>query len=239
MSEGRFVLHELRVPDVVESARFYAELFGWNATDTPVGKLLRAGDTIVGGVSTVKQNIPVHWGGYVAVTDVVATAAIAKEYGGIVTTQDGEPANAPGRGWVAPILDPDNKVVFLITEPRPAAAPEIGTFVWDRLHAADPAASAAFYQNVLPWTPFPRTDGAAGGFRLGDGTMVADMVPAGDGRPRWSSYVLVEDLDDARDRASGLGATVVIERAQFPAGSGDLCVLTDPQGAEIGLCQAS
>ncbi|ONI88241.1 hypothetical protein ALI144C_07270 [Actinosynnema sp. ALI-1.44] len=232
--------HELRVPDVAAAAMFYGELFGWTAVDTPTGKLFRAGDTVIGGVSAVKPHVPPHWSGYVAVDDVTATLTGAKEHGGIVTTDDGEPIDAPGHGLLAPVLDTVNKAVFVVTGPRPVTnGPKIGTFVWDRLHTADPTASVAFYQKVLPWTAILNSDGSSGGFRLTDGTMAADMVPAGQDPSRWLAFVLVEDLDRIRTKANDLGAHVLVRQESFPGDSGDFSVIADPQGAEIGFCQTS
>jgi predicted enzyme related to lactoylglutathione lyase len=240
MSTGRFWYHELRVPDVDAGATFYGELFGWTAADTPVGKLLRVGETVVGGVSAVKPNVPAHWSGYVTVDDVAATVTSAKANGGIVTTEDSEPVDAPGQGLLAPFLDTVNTALFVVTSTRPTTSdPRIGTFVWNRLHTTDPTASVAFYQDVLPWAAILNPDGNSGGFRLTDGTMAADMVPAGHTQPRWLAFVLVDDLDRTRARATELGARVVVERARFPGDSGDFGVITDPQGVEVGFCQAS
>ncbi|MCA1655322.1 MAG: hypothetical protein LC635_02465 [Pseudonocardiaceae bacterium] len=238
MSAGRFQYHELRVADVAAGAAFYRELFGWTAIDTPVGALFRAGDTVVGGVSVVKPHVPPHWSGFVAVDDVPATVGIAKRHGGVVTTDDGELVDAPGHGQLAPVLDTINKSVFVITGPRPATSAQVGTFIWDRLHTADPAGSVAFYEKVLPWTAVLHPDGASGGFRLADGTMTADMVPAEHTPPHWLAFVLVENLDHTRAHAADLGAHVTVERQSFLGDDGRYCVISDPQGASLGFCQA-
>ncbi|MBX7166596.1 MAG: VOC family protein [Pirellulales bacterium] len=52
----------------------------------------------------------------------------------------------------------------------------------------------------------------------------------------WLSYVLVDDLKAATDKARKLGATIMLEN--HPAGDfGSLTIFTDPQGAVLGLWQ--
>lgn len=238
MNVGHFHNHELRVPDVEAGKKFYADLFGWTATKTQFGYAFQIGDTTVAAVSEVKPGIPPHWTSHLGVEDVPATVARAKERGGLVTLPGGEAVNVPGLGWMAVILDPLNKVVFVTTEPK--QYPEghlVGKVIWSRLYTADTEAAADFYTSVLPWTLVRHADGTPGGLRAPEGVSVADLVAAGDRPPHWLPYVQVADLEAARDRAVELGATVLGEREEFPGDSGQGAVIVDPQGVETGLCQ--
>jgi predicted enzyme related to lactoylglutathione lyase len=144
----------------------------------------------------------------------------------------------PGLGWIAPILDPHDKIVFVAADPQPyPTSPGVGEISWDRLYTADPEAAADYYTGVLPWTLVRHADGSPGGLRTAEDATVADLVPAGDGPPHWLPYVHVADLDAARDRAVGLGGSVLVEREAFPGDSGLGAVIIDPQGVATGLCQ--
>ncbi|WP_216213254.1 VOC family protein [Amycolatopsis aidingensis] len=232
MSEGNFVAHELRVPDVAAGAAFYGDLFGWTATDSPTGRQLRAGHLTIGGVSRVKDGIPAHWSGCVAVTDVLAAVDTAVQRGATVTTPTGAPVDLPGQGKLAPMLDPA-RGFFLLAEPAAEVATGTdGTFAWHRLYATDPAAAIAFYQAVLPWRA-----PVAGSHRflLPEGKPVAEVVRATGTAQHWLPYVLVNDLEAACSLAAELGATVHADRHALTTG-GRSRVIVDPQGAELGLC---
>ena len=238
MIAGHFQYHELRVPEVDAGAAFYAELFGWTVTETPFGRAFRIGDTVVAGASQVKPGIPAHWTGYVGVDDVAATAAASP--GGRGTGHDARrrAGAGAGLGWIAPILDPHNKIVFVAADPQPyPTAPEVGEIIWDRLYTADPEAAADYYTGVLPWSLVRHDDGSPGGLRTTEDVSVADLVTTDDRPPHWLPYVRVADLAAARDRAVELGATVLVDREAFPGDTGHGAVIIDPQGVATGLCQ--
>jgi predicted enzyme related to lactoylglutathione lyase len=54
-------------------------------------------------------------------------------------------------------------------------------------------------------------------------------------RPRWLPYVEVDDVGDATERARLLGAAVVLEPREGPAGWRS--IVTAPAGAEVALWQ--
>ena len=104
-----------------------------------------------------------------------------------------------------------------------------------RIPAADPQASAAFYEAVFRWTVRRDRDDPA--FEDGTGHVighfVADLAPAGEAGFR--PYVYVERVRETLDSAVANGATV--ETAPYP--EGDLCVATfrDPAGNVVGIWQ--
>jgi len=130
---GPFVWHELRVPDLAEAVRFYGAVFGWEFTDNAMGRSITHRGVVIGGASAVKAGLDTHWTPYVACADVDAAAARAVAAGGVVTT--GEPADVPGIGRIAPILDPEKSIFVAFGRaadgPAPQATP--GGFVWERL----------------------------------------------------------------------------------------------------------
>lgn len=111
-------------------------------------------------------------------------------------------------------------------------------FVWFDLPAANAEVTAGFYAKLFGWTTAP-ADGAEP-YRtwLIDGDQPwAGILPAGDATDptagRWVPYVRVDDLDAATDSATALGATVVRERTEGPAGAS--VVIADPGGAPVAL----
>jgi predicted enzyme related to lactoylglutathione lyase len=108
-------------------------------------------------------------------------------------------------------------------------------FIWFDLNTTDPERARTFYKGLFGW---PVGDGA-GGYRawIGDGdqpwagilqTDQTDHATAG-----WLPYVVVEDLAEATERAVSLGATVVADATEGPAGTA--VTITDPTGARLAL----
>lgn len=230
---GRFVWHELRTVDIAAAPGFYQQLFGWTTEEYPMGRLIRAGDTVIGGISEVKLGLGGHWTPYVGADDVDAVATAAAAAGGIVTT--GRPADVPGAGRIAPILDPDRSIFCSFAPERPAGTAPTG-FVWDRLRTPDVAAAAGFYAATVGWhaTVAPGRDAAV--FDAPDGTRVAEAIAVDAGAPTgWLPFVGVADLDAARATATGLGGTA--GEAADIAGVGSYAIVTDPEGATVAAFQ--
>ncbi len=124
-----------------------------------------------------------------------------------------------------------------------------GQFSWVDLMSLDRERSSAFYGALFGWEVDHGQDDHGGRysmFRLGelelagmgemDDAMRASGVP-----PSWSSYVTVEDLDAATDRARTLGAQILVPPLDLTAGGeavGRMAILADPEGAAISLWQA-
>lgn len=236
--DGRFVGHELRVVDLDAATGFYGGLFGWTAEEYPMGRLLRSGGAVIGGMSPKIEGVPSHWTPLIGADDVDTVADAATAAGGIVTT--GRPVDVAGQGRIAPILD-SHKTIFASmrpenTPPSPAGR-EPGAFVWARLRTTDVAASAEFYRRAIGWRPTVAPDGDAAVFDHPDGDRVAEVKAAGDGEPTgWLAFVHVTDLGASRARAVELGGTVHGGRVDIP-GVGAMAVIRDAEGAELALFQ--
>lgn len=90
-THGDFSWSELQTKDAEVAKQFYCALFGWEAEDMPMEgggtyTCMKAGETAVGGIMSMPPNIPEgtppHWGCYVTVDDVDATAKKVEELGG-------------------------------------------------------------------------------------------------------------------------------------------------------------
>lgn len=241
---GQFVWRELMTTDVDASLRFYGELFGWkietmkmpDGTDYNLAKL---GDTGVGGIMKhpMPESSPSYWSGAVSVDDVDAVAARVTEAGGQVIVP---PMDAGGMGRYAGLMDPQGSVVNA-WKSNTGDGPAVerrgpGEFCWEQLNTSAPDAALAFYAAVFGWTNKPFGSGASDLKVFESGAaQVASVMQAPPGVPaHWLSYVVVDALAAARDRATQQGGKVLIERMEIE-GVGAIAVIQDNVGATLGL----
>jgi len=114
-------------------------------------------------------------------------------------------------------------------------------FVYVELHSTDTKKARDFYGAMFDWefeameTPMgPYTfikpgDGTPGGLAAHDGA---------NGPSHWLSYINVDDIDAATDKACSLGAELLQGKTQVPS-MGWFTVLADPTGAKIALWQSA
>jgi hypothetical protein len=120
--EGTFCWDELLTGDPDAAARFYAELFGWErqtepmADGAPYTVLTRDGAPTAGVMALPRgASFRASWLPYLAAPDVDATAGRAQSLGATVTTP---PANIPGIGRFAVLVDPTGGRMALLGEAR-------------------------------------------------------------------------------------------------------------------------
>jgi predicted enzyme related to lactoylglutathione lyase len=102
------------------------------------------------------------------------------------------------------------------------------------LHTADLRAACDFYTRLCGWST-ERIVSDAGEYRSldpGDG-LSGGVVECGTGRPLWLPYVAVPDVPAAPERARELGASVLLEPREGPAGWRS--VVGGPAGGEIAF----
>lgn len=105
------------------------------------------------------------------------------------------------------------------------------------LHTCDLPDARAFYAELLRW----RTEEVGAGNRsyvaleLG-GSLGGGLVECGTTRSLWLPYVEVDNVDDATARASELGAAVLLEPREGPAGWRS--VVATPAGGEVAFWQS-
>ena len=110
------------------------------------------------------------------------------------------------------------------------------------LHTGDAAAARAFYAGLCGWRP-RRIESAVGSYLaletgggVGGGIVECRWTP----RPLWLPYVEVSEIAASTERARGLGASVLLEPREGPAGwrsvvagPGGEVALWQPKGAAI------
>ena len=117
--QGAFSWNELMTTDVGAAKEFYTKLFGWAAEDMPMEGMtytvLKAGSEEVGGIMAIPpqaEGTPPHWGTYVTVDDVDATAKLAQELGAKTIVP---PTDIPNVGRFFVLQDPQGAVIAAIT----------------------------------------------------------------------------------------------------------------------------
>lgn len=239
---------DLATFDVSGAERFYAALFGWQATtqDLPEEGVYSIQSLRGKSVAAIydmpeairKQGVPPHWAVYLFVDDVDATAKRVVPAGGIVWA---EPFDVPGVGRVSMIQDPTGGFIRL-WRPEPEHGFELvqepGAFAWAELMTSDVSKAARFYEGLLGVTtettegPMPYTSIVV------DGQMVAGILEItpemGDIPCVWSLYIASDDVDAVATAAEHNSGTV--QRAPFDIPSvGRVAVLADPQGAVFNV----
>src|SRR5450631_3133875 len=116
---GKFVWYELMTTDPKAAETFYRGVIGWGAQDAGMPDmsytLLTVGAIPVAGLMAVPQRAldagaRPAWTGYVAVDDVDASAAQAKQDGAAIHVA---PDDIPGVGRFAVISDPQGAAICL------------------------------------------------------------------------------------------------------------------------------
>ena len=118
-THGTFCWNELMTRDVKAAAKFYSELIGWNAVESGMPgmdyTLFKVGDKDVAGLMEMPKDtpeqVPAHWMGYMAVSDIDDVVKRTPELGGTVLHG---PQEVPGVGRFAVIQDPTGAVVSLL-----------------------------------------------------------------------------------------------------------------------------
>ena len=120
-----------------------------------------------------------------------------------------------------------------------------GTFSWADLVTTDPTLAKAFYTSLFAWdaTDMPVPGSVYTMLSKGGKNVCALYEMPADMRslgvpPHWQSYVSVEDVDKAAERALELEATVIAQPFDVME-AGRMAVVLDPGGAKFAMWQAN
>jgi hypothetical protein len=103
------------------------------------------------------------------------------------------------------------------------------------LHTDNLPRACVFYSSLLGWIP-ERVHSSAGTYQaLEMGGLSGGVVECDAERAVWLPYIEVDDVSAATNRAASLGASVLLNRCEGPAGWRS--VLVAPAGAHIALWQ--
>jgi predicted enzyme related to lactoylglutathione lyase len=252
---GEFCWVDLATTDVDGAKDFYEHLLGVKVQAVPgdpeetggYGFLMKDGK-MVGGIGPV-QSDEGHsaWSSYVKVEDADATAEQVKEAGGSVFFGPADLPNESGR--VAMFQDASGGFIGIVQQNRHPGAQlvnEPGTWTWSNLMTRDLEQSKDFYGKVFGWTASHndevppnilmwQVEGQRWPEGLGGLMGITDDLPA-DMPPHWQVYFVVENMDEAIEKATSLGAQVGFGPIDVPVAR--LATLVDPQGAVVSILES-
>jgi uncharacterized protein len=246
---GRFCWFELATIDRDAAKRFYAGLFGWTATDIPVGPgmiytMFFSRGKDVGALYELGPDqralgVPSHWGSYVAVPSADEIAAKVRTLGGTVIIG---PIDVAGAGRLAVLRDPQG-AFFRVWQPQAfmgaRVVDEENAACWSELVTSDTEGAGRFYSDLFGWKPATKNSGPPGytEWRLGNrpaGGML-QMDDLWDGiPPHWMTYFAVADCDASAARAAALGGAVRVPPSDV-VDLGRSAIIQDPVGAVFSI----
>ena len=126
-----------------------------------------------------------------------------------------------------------------MTVPSQTPNLEAGSFCWADVAAGDPTSTHKFFSQLFGWKRKvrPTEDAQAYSIMTLGGCNVAGICGVEVDAPnQWMSYLLVDDLIQATERAVALGAKTLRENIEIPR-FGTMTVIEDPVGAVLALWQ--
>ena len=239
--------YELGTSDMDGAAAFYEKVLGWTVVSAGMPELdYRLGNASDGtGVAGMMdaEGQPTAWRFYLEVADCDASAAAAAAAGGTVVMP---PADIPGTGRFAVVVDPQGAVFGLLAPAPMGEAPAVGAYApaveghgaWQELSAPDVSAALDFYGNLVGWTKGDAMDmGSDGTYQLfqAEGKDLGGMMTpmAGQGAA-WMPYFTVGSVAAAVERITAAGGNVMHGPVDVPGGS-YIAIAMDPQGAAFGV----
>jgi len=238
---------DLSSSDAAGSRDFYSKLFGWKVEVNPDPQyggyaLAKIGGKDVAGIGPkMMAEAPTAWLVYIGSADAADTAKKAKAAGGNVIV---EPMEVGPQGTMVVIQDPSGAALGVWQPKAMAGSPVIGkanAYGWAELNSRGFEKAEPFYTKLFGWgtkkSPMGEGQGEytefqVNGESVAGGMEMNPMVPA-QVPSYWLAYFTVPDVDKEHNKATDLGATSVLEPADFPGGR--FSILTDPQGASFGL----
>lgn len=244
---GQFIWYELTSSDPSASKSFYPKFTGWGTApfDNDYTMWTTGGQPHAGLFTLTDemraQGVPPNWLGYIEVTNVDKSAALAQSLGATVVHG---PMDIPGTGRFAVVQDPQG-VMFGIYKSAVGTTgwdgtPVVGRFSWHELMTLDHKKAFEFYRKLFGWEKLSEMDMGDGLMYLvfGKGkamyggmyTMAGDFLKM---PPFWLYYIHVNDVPKAVATARKAGAT--LHRGPMDIPGGVIAILGDPQGAGFAL----
>ncbi|HEY4561352.1 MAG TPA: VOC family protein [Thermoanaerobaculia bacterium] len=256
-ARSHFVWYDLMTIDPEAAQAFYTAVAGWGThvwetPGMPSYTMWTVGEKPIGGVvklpdEAVAGGARPHWLAYVAVPDVDATTARARELGATVMV---EPRDIPTVGRYSVLADPQGATIAAFTPaptsqrpPEPEGMPPVGEFSWHELITTDADAALAFYGDLFGWEKISDFDmGEMGLYQMygRNGKTLGGMFkkPAEmPGPPAWLYYARVADVNAAIEAARRQGGQVINGPMEVPGGD-LIATFMDPQGGMFAVHQS-
>jgi len=237
---GQFVWRELMSTDVAASQKFYATVFGWKFDSAPMPDgtyhFAKVGEQMVAGLMKhPREGLPAYWGTAVSVDDVDAAAKRVADANGKILEG---PKDAGDMGRFVYFADPQGAVTSAWKgtqgDGELSMPPKVGEFCWEQLNTTDPDGAFSFYEKVFGWKSesYPNEPDLKV-FRAGE-AQVASVLQQSGIPAHWLSYIVVDTLEAAYERAKSVNGKVMVDHIDV-AGIGKIGVIADNVGAVIGV----
>jgi uncharacterized protein len=236
---------DLGTSDVDAAAKFYGELFGWEAPELPPEaggyRVCTLRGRPVAGLGRQMNPGPPVWATYVNTADADGVAARFTSNGGQILAP---PMDVMDAGRMAVCADPSGAVISLWQPNNHQGAGlvnEPGTYGWSELMATDVDGALAFYPAVFGWgvSKMPAGDAPLqyAEWKVGDRS-VGGLLPKPDTIPAevpafWGVYFVVADADQAVEDVLRLGGKIVMPATDIEPGR--FAVVSDPTGAMFNV----
>ena len=247
---GRPVWVDLASSDAAASRDFYSKLFGWHIDVNPDPQYggygrATAGNKDVAGIGPAQDpNAPTAWNLYIGTDDAEALGRRVEAAGGKVVAP---PFDVGDQGRMAVFQDPVGAFISAWQPTRMGGFQTQGSnaYGWAELNARGVEQAIPFYTTVFGWTtrtsPMgegqpPYTEFLLNGDSIAGGWEMNPSMPAGV-PSYWQIYFSVDDVDAAFRKALDLGAREMVAPQDFPGGR--FAIVSDPQGASIGLLKTT
>lgn len=248
---GTFCWLDLATTDPAAGKKFYSDLMGWEAMDTPAGEgmtytmLMSQGKAVAAlfamDPKEIDQGMPSRWTSYIAVDNVDEIAGKVKELGGTLLM---DPFDVMEDGRMVIIQDPTGAHVAFWQAKKTigmALKNVVGATCWFELATKDTAKAKAFYTQLLGWkVETADMGGTEYTSYMQDEQPVAGMYAItpemGDAPSHWLAYLALEDCDAAVAMTEKAGGKIMAPARDMPE-VGRFAVIQDPQGAAVGIIQ--
>jgi len=248
---GAFCWIELATTDQTAAKTFYDSLFGWSATDYPMGPTesytmfkLEGRDAAAAYSMRPEdraQKVPPHWMIYISVASADDAAKKAGELGATILAP---PFDVYNFGRMSVIKDPTGAIFSIwqaLTHIGTGITGVNGTLCWADLSTSDVDRAKKFYSDLFGWTISAGEKDTSGYLHIQNGNDFIGGIPPAKYRnpnvpPHWLSYFLVGDCDASAAKAKQLGGTTHMDPSTME-GVGRMAVIADPQGAVFSIFQ--
>jgi uncharacterized protein len=246
MPVGEFSWNELVTTDETAAAKFYGQVFGWQAEDFPGAGVKYSifknrGQGVAGLMKRPSEECPPQWIGYVTVADVDEAARKAGAAGGQVIMP---PFDVPTVGRIALFQDPQGAALGIFQPLKNAGSCARNRIVWCDIPVTDLDRAIRFYSAVLgapvtkqeehgmTFAVLPHKEHEVGGCLTPSGTSTEGMKPSATGPLVYLSCQ--GRLDEALNTVVPNGGKVL--KAKHSIGPyGSRAIVLDSEGNRIAL----
>jgi uncharacterized protein len=252
---GEFSWVDLATTDVDAAKSFYEDLLGVEVQSAPgdpeqtggYGFLMNDGKMVAGIGPVQSDEGHSAWASYITVENADETAEKVKAAGGSVFFGPADLPNDSGR--VAMLRDPEGAFVGIVQQERHPGAQlvnEPGSWTWNNLMTRDVEGAKDFYGKVFGWTAehneeappnieMWQVEGQRWPEGMGGLMGITDDLPA-DMPPHWQVYFMIENIDEAIEKAESNGAKLGFGPIDVPVAR--MATLVDPQGAVVSILES-